>query len=240
MVNAPILEYLTLQDDYLPCYVLNNLTSLVKAYINVGGYSIQFAATKQRTDRVLVILREIRSVKYLSLGSRTMGALDYAGDNSLPLFPNLIRLELHVHKCYGWIRLLDLLNSMPNLLYLVLEKSKKFQCAGDDASKDFKFVEQEVVPYFLLMHLQEIEINRFQGLRDELKLIEFFLRNSKVLRKIEINAVNLEEKQEREFLEKLLMFPSGSITCQILITRKENFAPASRYIPSSTVELTHM
>ncbi|XP_059623845.1 F-box/FBD/LRR-repeat protein At1g13780-like isoform X1 [Cornus florida] len=226
MVNAPILEYLTLQDDYLPRYVLKNLTSLVKADVNVGNCCPKAMEVKQRANRIFVILREIYSVKYLSLGARTMGALDYADDGKLLNFPNLIHLELHVHDCYGWIRLLHLLNRMPNLVYLVLEKLKKCRYYEDNASEDFNSGEQEPVPYCLLMHLQEIEINGFWGLSDELKLIEFFLRSSEVLRKMEINTSNLNEKQEREFLEKLLMFPRGSITSQILLSRKKIFAPA--------------
>ncbi|XP_059623847.1 uncharacterized protein LOC132266861 isoform X2 [Cornus florida] len=175
MVNAPILEYLTLQDDYLPRYVLKNLTSLVKADVNVGNCCPKAMEVKQRANRIFVILREIYSVKYLSLGARTMGKCRYYEDN---------------------------------------------------ASEDFNSGEQEPVPYCLLMHLQEIEINGFWGLSDELKLIEFFLRSSEVLRKMEINTSNLNEKQEREFLEKLLMFPRGSITSQILLSRKKIFAPA--------------
>ncbi|XP_059623844.1 F-box/LRR-repeat protein At4g14103-like isoform X2 [Cornus florida] len=207
VINSPGLECLTLHEDYLPCYVLENLTSLVKADVDVGHCCIKTKSTEQHADRVLVLLRKLCSVKYLSLGARTMGALDYAVDNKLLLFTNLIRLELVVHNCYGWKRLLHLLNSMPNL-----------NCE-DNASEDFNFVEQEVVPCCLLMHLQEIGFNFFQGLSDELKLTEYFLRNAKVLHTMKIYTFDLEEKQEREFHEKVLMFPRGSITCQVLFDK---------------------
>ncbi|XP_059623854.1 putative FBD-associated F-box protein At5g56410 [Cornus florida] len=59
VVNAPILEYLTLEDDYLPCYVLENLNSLVIAIVHVGDCCIKTKATKQHADRVLAILRGI-------------------------------------------------------------------------------------------------------------------------------------------------------------------------------------
>ncbi|XP_059623850.1 F-box/LRR-repeat protein At4g14103-like isoform X2 [Cornus florida] len=216
VVNAPILEYLNLRDDYLPCYVLGDVTSLVKADVDVGSCCIKIESTKQHADRVLVILREICTVKYLSLGAGTMGALDYARDNELLLFTNLIRLELHVKDCYGWKSLLHLLNSMPNLVYLVFKKSECYY--ENDDSEDFNFVEHEVVvPCCLSMHLQEIEISEFRGLSDELRLIEYFLRNGSVLHKMTINSCNSVEKQEREeLLKKLLMFRRGSINCQIL------------------------
>ncbi|XP_059670938.1 F-box/FBD/LRR-repeat protein At5g22660-like [Cornus florida] len=193
VINAPVLEYLNLQDDYIHCYMLNNLSSLAKADINVGYNCNKAEKTEKHADRLL--------------------ALDYAADSKLLLFPNLIRLELHVHNCYGWKGLLDLLNKIPNMVYLVLKKLKFCQCGKNNASKDFNFVEQEV-PYCLSMHLQEIEISGFQGMSDELKLIEYFLRNGRVLQKMAIKSSNLSGKQE----EKLLMFPRGSRNCEILLS----------------------
>ncbi|XP_059623821.1 putative F-box/FBD/LRR-repeat protein At5g22670 isoform X2 [Cornus florida] len=210
VINAPTLEYLTLQEDYLPYYVLENLVSLVKADINVGHCCIKTKSTKQHADRVLVILREIHTVKYLSLGPSTMGALDYAEDNELLLFTNLIRLELHVKYCYGWKRLLHLLNSMPILCWRRDE---------DNAFEDINFVEQEV-PCCLLMHLQEIEITGFRGLNDELRLIQYFLKNGRVLHKMAINSCDSEGKRERDFLKKLLKFPRGSVNCEILFSEE--------------------
>ncbi|XP_059624599.1 F-box/FBD/LRR-repeat protein At1g78750-like [Cornus florida] len=228
VVTAPNLEDLTLQDDFLSFYELNDLISLVKADVNIGECCTKSMVIKERANSVFEVLEEISTVKYLSLGARTMGVLDHADDDdNLPLFPNLIRLELHVNKCYGWNHLLDLLNSMPNLQCLVLEKSKECGRPEDDAYENFNFVEQQVVHLCLVMHLQDVKINGFRGLSGELRLIEYFLRNSKVLHKMEIENFNSEEKQEREFLDKLQMLPRGLITCQILITRKENFAPAS-------------
>ncbi|XP_059670929.1 F-box/LRR-repeat protein At1g06630-like [Cornus florida] len=177
MVNVPILEYLFIRDYCLPSYVLKNLTSLVKAYVNVGDcWSVEDCWRGE-----------------LSLCSYLIKAFDYADDGELPLFSNLIRLELNVENCYGWKRLLHLLKSMPSLEYLVLKKLKinKHQCQHND-SKDFKFVEPEVVPCCLSIHVQEIEITGFQGQSCELeqKLIEYFLRNAKVLRKMTINSCN--------------------------------------------------
>ncbi|XP_059623841.1 putative F-box/FBD/LRR-repeat protein At5g22670 [Cornus florida] len=213
VINSPGLECLTLHEDYLPCYVLENLTSLVKADVDVGHCCIKTKSTEQHADRVLVLLRKICNIKYLSLGARTMGAIDHAVDNKLLLFTNMIRLELVVHNCYGWKRLLHLLNSMPNLVHLVLYKFKNCE---DNVSEGFNFVEQEVVPCCLLMYLQEIGFHSFRGLSDELKLIEYFLKNAKVLHRMKISTDELEEKQESEFREKVLMFPRSSILCQIL------------------------
>ncbi|XP_059652251.1 putative F-box/FBD/LRR-repeat protein At5g22670 [Cornus florida] len=210
VVNAPTLEYLTLQDDCLPCFVLSNLTSLVKAdFIDVGYYWMKSMQTRKHADRVLVNLREILRVKYLSLGASTMRVLDHADGGKPLLFPNLIRLELFLYDRYDLGRVLDLLKGMPKLVHLVLDKFKRLP------RKDFKFVEPEVVPCCLSMHLQKIEFSGFAGLGDELELMAYFLRNAKVLRKMKIHSWNSQYKQERVFLQELAKFPRGS-TCQIL------------------------
>ncbi|KAH7857917.1 hypothetical protein Vadar_017889 [Vaccinium darrowii] len=53
---------------------------------------------------------------------RDLQGLDFADDNKLPLFPNLIRLNLIVPDDYSWRLLPDLLCSAPNLATLVLWK----------------------------------------------------------------------------------------------------------------------
>ncbi|XP_059670827.1 putative F-box/FBD/LRR-repeat protein At5g62970 [Cornus florida] len=192
--NCPVPEDLSIEgmvpnnnEELIIDFSTPALKSL-KLDFDAEEYSKKIESTKQHADRVLVILREICTVKYPSLGADTMGALDYARDNELLLFTNLIRLELHC-----WMH------------------------DEDNASEDFNFVEQEVVPCCLSMHLQEIEISGVRGLSGGLRLMEYFLTNGSVLHKMTINSCNSVEKQEREeLLKKLLMFRRGSINCQIL------------------------
>ncbi|KAA8544384.1 hypothetical protein F0562_022396 [Nyssa sinensis] len=95
VVNAPILECLSLQDYCLSRYL--------------------------HANPVFLILKEISNVKFVSLGSLTMYVLHFADDNTWPVFPNLTHLELGVHNGYGGRRLLDLLNSAPSLAVLELK-----------------------------------------------------------------------------------------------------------------------
>ncbi|XP_059624600.1 F-box/LRR-repeat protein At4g14103-like [Cornus florida] len=180
VINAPILKYLSLQNDCVPSCMLKNLTSLVQADVNVGYCCSNAWATEQYANNVFMLLRNICTVKYLYLGARTMEALEYAGDGAPLLFPNLIRLELHVNNCCGWTCLLHLLKCTPNL------------CQHKD-SKDFKFVEPEVAPCCLSTRLQEIDITGFVGLSSEEKLMGYFLRYAKVLRKMTNNSCNSKE-----------------------------------------------
>ncbi|KAI8573387.1 hypothetical protein RHMOL_Rhmol01G0273300 [Rhododendron molle] len=126
VINAPILEHLTLRDDYFALYRLKNLSSLFRADIDVGVGCIGFYGSKERANTVYELLKGISNVEYLTLGARTMGALDYADDNNLPLlFPNLTHLKLRVSNSSSWKRLTYLLSCMPNLENLGLEVSTK-------------------------------------------------------------------------------------------------------------------
>lgn len=71
VINAPILEHLTLRDDYFALYRLKNLSSLFRADIDVG--CIGFYGLKERANTVYELLKGISSVEYLTLGARTMG-----------------------------------------------------------------------------------------------------------------------------------------------------------------------
>lgn len=130
VIDAPVLEHLTVHDDYLACYSLKNLSSLVTAYIDVGHCCIDLLAPKDHANNLFMLLEGITSVKSLSLDSAAMGALEFADDNKLLLYPNLTYLELTVHNCYTWRRLSDLLDSVPKLETLRL--TMDFPHADDD------------------------------------------------------------------------------------------------------------
>lgn len=67
------LNHLILRDDYFAQYWLKNLSSLVRADINVGLSCIEAHGFKERANEVYVLLKGISNVKYLTLGASTMG-----------------------------------------------------------------------------------------------------------------------------------------------------------------------
>ncbi|KAF7154657.1 hypothetical protein RHSIM_Rhsim01G0199000 [Rhododendron simsii] len=73
VINAPILEHLTLRDDYFALYRLKNLSSLFRADIDVGVGCIGFYGLKERANTVYELLKGISNVEYLTLGARTIG-----------------------------------------------------------------------------------------------------------------------------------------------------------------------
>ncbi|KAH7858577.1 hypothetical protein Vadar_025472 [Vaccinium darrowii] len=192
VVNAPVLENLIVNDDYLPCYSLENLSSLVSAYIDVGHCCIQDIGLKEHANQIFKLLEGITSVKFLTLDSATMAALDFADDNKLPLFPNLIRLNLIVPDDYSWRLLPDLLCSAPNLATLVLWKA----FYKGDLNHEFSWVEPHRTTSCFLSKLEELVVIQFHGVDSELKLLKYFLENGSVLKKVLIDCshLTLEEK----------------------------------------------
>ncbi|KAF7120504.1 hypothetical protein RHSIM_Rhsim13G0198300 [Rhododendron simsii] len=219
IINAPVLEDLIVFDDYLPCYSLENLSSLVSAYINVGHWCMPVVEMKVHGNQLFKILEGITNVKFLTLHTATMGVLDYADDIKLPLFRNLIHLELIVPGDFSWRRLPDLLCSAPNLGTLVMWKVRS--CVKDlpneegDYYCNFSWVEPQKAPSCFLSHLENLTIMRFDGEDHELELLKYFLENGKVLKKVLIGCCHLTPEQKTNFLEKAGQFQRVSKTCQI-------------------------
>ncbi|KAE9463343.1 hypothetical protein C3L33_04764, partial [Rhododendron williamsianum] len=226
VINAPILEHLTLRDNYFALYRLKNLSSLFRADIDVGDGvgCIEIYGWKERANQVYELLKGISNVKYLTLGARTMGALDYADDNNLPLlFPNITHLKLRVSNSSSWKRLTYLLSCMPNLENLEVSTKKEFELHDHlNLAAEPNWIEPvpEQTPTCLLLHLKEIGLTGFTSKIYHLNLIKYLLENAKVLIKMAINTRNLAVEEEVEFLRHLVTCRRGALACTIELSRK--------------------
>ncbi|XP_028121904.1 F-box/LRR-repeat protein At4g14103-like isoform X5 [Camellia sinensis] len=213
VIDAPVLEHLTVHDDYLSCYSLKNLSSLVTAYIDVGHCCIDLLAPEDRANNLFMLLEGITSVKSLSLDSAAMGALEFADDNKLLLYPNLTYLELTVHNCYTWRRLSDLLDSVPKLETLIL--TMDFPHADDDdVPHNFDWIEPSERP-ICLSCIKEITVSGFKGDDDELKLLKYFFENAEVLNNVRIDSCNFTPADQEKFFKNLVNFRRASKVCEI-------------------------
>ncbi|KAL7202853.1 hypothetical protein ACSBR1_034338 [Camellia fascicularis] len=213
VIDAPVLEHLTVHDDYLSCYSLKNVSSLVTAYIDVGHCCIDLLAPKDHANNLFMLLEGITSVKSLSLDSAAMGALEFADDNKLLLYPNLTYLELTVHNCYAWRRLSDLLDSVPKLETLIL--TMDFPHADDDdVPHNFDWIEPSERP-ICLSCIKEITVSGFKGDDDELKLLKYFFENAEVLNNVRIDSCNFTPADQEKFFKNLVNFQRASKVCEI-------------------------
>lgn len=196
MVNAPKLEYLNLSCIAARVYLLENLSFLVKAYVNVQVYN---------DDCSLDILRGITNVKFLSL---TVGN-SFFDEDCIPTFHTLTHLELDVCFESVWKLLGNFLGSLPNLEVLIAKECEFL-------SSSLPWHPPQSVPTCLVSHLKEIEIIGFRGLDFEVEAIAYLLENAKVLKMMEINSRSTGGLgKESPFWKKLSGLPRASKSCKL-------------------------
>lgn len=156
----------------------------------------------------------------------------------MPAFNNLIILTLALHSgCYGWGVLTKLLERSSNLECLVLEHDHyhfppyhveselviDLEDSIEDPPEVLKWSPPESVPNCVLSHLKTVSLKGFKGKDfwghlDEMEVIKYLLRNSRVLEKMTIYTEFLEQ----ELYEELLSFEWGSETCEVEIISKRS------------------
>ncbi|THG01834.1 hypothetical protein TEA_013809 [Camellia sinensis var. sinensis] len=198
IVNAPILDYLCIEDDCFVQYCLNSLSLLVKASVCVDASHPHALGAMPHLNRAFVLLEAIANVKHLHLKSSTMAVLGIANDKNWPVFPNLTHLEFDDVGCKS---LPDLLNGVPNLCTMVFTK---VPLDSFEPLEQFYWLEPQGVPSCLRSTLKEIKVSGIDGLQDELNLIKYFLENASVLEKMTIGYGMLSIKEEAEFLRHLV------------------------------------
>ncbi|KAK3000355.1 hypothetical protein RJ639_021392 [Escallonia herrerae] len=176
VIDAPKLEYLFLHDCLLADCLVDNVSSLIEANVNLDSIS----RSNMHIRRASGFLRSISALRCLSLSGHAL--MDLVHADNFPTFPNLVRLTLDVFKSGGWKLLPSLLENTPNLEVLVFEDGLlPFNWRGNGHFK-YNWREPRRVPHCLLRMLKTIKINGVSGgLTEELKLIKYFLKNAKPL-----------------------------------------------------------
>ncbi|XP_050233522.1 F-box/FBD/LRR-repeat protein At1g13780-like [Mercurialis annua] len=151
------------------------------------------------------------TVKVLTLSSAILQDIFDASNNNVPSFPNLKQLVVNIFQC-GMSNLLDMLRILPNLKVLVLSKICHryiLSESGDD--------KQNAVPQCFISSLERFELKGYSSCSEEVKVLEYILRNATALKKIFILALSsndFEEPFKEELLNKLSVLPK---TCQVKI-----------------------
>ncbi|CAL5341768.1 unnamed protein product [Camellia sinensis] len=200
VVDAPQLEYLYLADcvDIL----LRNLPSLSKASFFVRHVCLRRGSFIDGL-RMYKLLSGITNVKVLEAH---LAFQTDVNDYMLPTFHNLTQLNFGADFDTSWnLKLLaDLLRCSPNLEVLILTGSIFSTSAAC-------WNPPQEVPSCLLLHLKKINVKAFRGKDYELDVIEYLLRNAKVLRKMTIDC----QYSDDCCCGELAAFPRGSKTCQL-------------------------
>lgn len=218
VVDTPSLEYLKLCDHVSEAFVFTNLPCLVEADIDVQMPDISSVFYSIFVKRVIELLSQISSVKSLSLSSRTLDVLGFFHGDDITAFDNLVHLKLGIDRTQDWYWLPNLLVSSPKLEVLHFEEGLVDVKNPDDYDRQFRSMPSEV-PECLLLRLKAIEICKFVGKTDEVKLIKYFLKNATVLENMTIrcHCLNVVWNIRKKLLmiqDELCKSPRGSSACQ--------------------------
>lgn len=213
VLDVPKLELLHYNDFVADGYTVKNMNSLLKAHIDVGLSDEQLEEGVPLYDsNVAEFVSACSNAELLYLSQVSMSAIQYSC-RPMPTFHKLTKLKLGTMNPSGWQLLPHLLERSPNIQILV------FMEGFLDHKGCYEIFERcmsAFVPVCLSLHLQKIKIEGFNGKKDELKLIEYFLKTARVLKTVKIRWACLywEEKQVGIWKE-VLMLPRCSKICQI-------------------------
>ncbi|KAL1219004.1 putative F-box/FBD/LRR-repeat protein [Cardamine amara subsp. amara] len=208
-IDAPRLEHLSLARSRSDRIVVKNLSSLLKIDLLSfeKGSSFESGALRERD-----FLANISSVRHMLICRNTLEVLySYSKLGLIPKFHNLYHLKASFSSS---LQLLPpLLESCPNLKILSLLDSYR--------SEKPRQIDFTNVPRCLISSLENVEIKK-QMMTDEtgiIKLVNYFLENSAVLKKLTLDFFKDTSitNQEAESYKKLITSAKLSLTCQVII-----------------------
>ncbi|KAJ6332939.1 hypothetical protein OIU77_008902 [Salix suchowensis] len=226
-IDTPNLEFLELVDFASEELSMQRADSLLQADLCFGYQTDVFnVGIEEYANMVVQFYRQISGVKTLSLSNFNIQTLLGAAVSkfpclgNLPTFRNLIHLEVRVGDEYVWI-LPEILQCCSDLEVFVL--------ILDEDANHWNWCAPHSVPQCLSSCLQVIEYKVFQGESGETEMLEYFLSNALVLKKMTITYLHELETLEVDVLKRLSTCPKGSDACQIVLIpgHKRSFEVAS-------------
>ncbi|GMY31890.1 FBD-associated F-box protein At3g52670-like isoform X1 [Fagus crenata] len=216
VINTPALEYLYFGGFLYEELLLENLSNLVKAVLDVD-HDYESNETDEEYGKLeWNLISPLNGVKSLYLYSHTTQCLCRYSEFDLPMFHNLTFLNFCVHSCMRHVLPL-FLERVPNLEVLILDKEMTTNCPyyHEECSITLEWIYYEDVPKCVSSHLTAFHFKGFKGFIDELKVVEQVLKWARVLKKMTISSYPLDSEKKVCVLKELLMFPRQSVTCKI-------------------------
>ncbi|XP_057427710.1 F-box/FBD/LRR-repeat protein At4g26340-like [Lotus japonicus] len=128
------------------------------------------------------------------------------GDVGIPVFPNLIHMELSFGGSINGSVALDMLNHCPKLQTFVFELT-------DD---DNFWLYPPLVPKCFSSHLRKCLLTKFTGLGCEMRFARYVMQNSTSLRTMTIDSNCQNQKKEVQMIKELASYPRSSSICELL------------------------
>ncbi|CAL0328206.1 unnamed protein product [Lupinus luteus] len=212
--GCPILEDLSIESTYSDAcggrvcakgdFELN-LKNLVKAKI---GFSWKKICQKS----MFLFFQALSNVRFLSITHSTAACLKYALASDIPMFNNLIQLEISFGNYY-WDLLAKLLQNSRRLEALIVHKETQKYTKGQDS----KWNAPLHVPDCLLVHLKTFCLKEYQGWESEKNFVGYILQNARVLETMTIYiASSLDLDADLHIRRNLSTLQRSFQSCQIV------------------------
>ncbi|WCJ28581.1 F-box/RNI-like/FBD-like domains-containing protein [Euphorbia peplus] len=211
VIDAPKLESVQLFDSRSSVKVdsieIKNAPSLVKSTFE---FPVWYCSDVVELTKTTCSLYEIRNVKVLSCPLSMLKALL---SNPNVRFNNLTRLM--VNYCGKDLsRLLQILAKLLNLKVLILHK--RYTCTHKITWEAWEHEKSEISRLKCSLTLKRLQIEEFNGCKEDMELLKYFLENARVLNEIRI-VRRYSTNEESAVLNMLLAYPRCSNAFKIII-----------------------
>ncbi|XVF03934.1 hypothetical protein REPUB_Repub05bG0036200 [Reevesia pubescens] len=219
LIDAPSLVYFKWHCSLPKRFLLKNLNSLAKACIDCGklfrSYEFFIAHNTAATD----LFNGIRNIQSLHLYGSFDDKLFLEEGSIIPKFPKLTYLNLDGCFYVGWERVLPhLLPCFPCLEALVFKVNFHHQFLSNAS---ILALPSNRFPSFLWSQLKTLKILSFEGKKNELQMVEYFLKNAKVLENFMVQTIarrkKMPEKWRSKITKTLLNLPKVSEKCKVSV-----------------------
>uniref|UniRef100_A0A1J3FW54 Putative FBD-associated F-box protein n=1 Tax=Noccaea caerulescens TaxID=107243 RepID=A0A1J3FW54_NOCCA len=222
VIDAPLLSCLSIKDSLSENFIINNMDSIAKVDL-YGIFGLddfgEASVVTSRGSRIRGFLLGISKVRDMTICRCTFKLIcQYSRFQPLPQFGYMSHL-------FVTLRVSDLkslptfLESCPKLKSLILVwdgNSKKMHSDGDDLHNPI--IHFASVPECLLSSLEFVDIKTcISGHAPEMKVVEYFLKNSAILMKITLRLNYYDCANEKSFFKILMAIPRRSATCEVVV-----------------------
>lgn len=171
---------------------------------------IGFSWKERCLKSMLLIFKALSNVKCLTLLPSTVACLKHASASDIPVFDNLIQLEISFGN-YSWDLLINLLQRCQKLETLMIYKEPQKHTKGQESSWNQPLLVPEC-----LLHLKTFCLREYQGLETELDFIGYMMQNARVETVTIYISRSLDSEEKLQIRRQLLILQRNFETCQIV------------------------
>ncbi|XP_057437488.1 putative F-box/FBD/LRR-repeat protein At4g13965 [Lotus japonicus] len=137
-------------------------------------------------------------------------------DVDIPIFPNLIHLDLIFRRNLKWESVFDMLNHCPQLQIFVLHNLYR--------TPSMVWPNTHVIPECFSSQLRTCWLTELTGTKCEMTFAKFIMQNSTLLRTMKISSNRyLSHEKNLEMRKELNSCPRSSASCELLFPDGSNY-----------------